>query len=181
MATQSNAYTGVAKTLHWVMALIIIVMLIFGEGLEDSKGEELTKGLAAHSSLGLIVLALVLLRILWRFGHPPPALPEAMGTAQKIAAHAVHAAIYVLMIYLPLTGLYAAAVHDVPVTPFGAFDVREALSFLGVGSFDARRPLHAIGTKVMLALVVLHIGAALYHQFVQRDAVLRRMLPWVKP
>ena len=87
----------------------------------------------------------------------------------------LHWLIYALMIYVPLTGLYTATAHEYAVTPYGAFDVREALSFLGGSDFDGRRFLHEIGTWLLIALLAAHIGAAFLHQFVQKDGVLRRI------
>ncbi|MEL6875152.1 MAG: cytochrome b [Pseudomonadota bacterium] len=176
-AAGSTHYTGVAKTLHWLIALIIITMLIFGQGFESSEGDDLAFSLTGHSSLGLTVIGLIILRILWRIGHAPPPLPETVVGAQRLAAKLSHLLLYALMIYVPATGLYTAAAHAMPVMPYGAFDVRQTLSFLGADDFEGRRFLHELGTWLLIALLAVHVSAAFLHQFVQKDGVLRRMLP----
>lgn len=169
-------YTGVAKFLHWAVALLIIMMLAFGQGFEDPKTTtEMAESLMGHSTLGLTALTLILLRILWRIGHPAPSLPETVSPLQAAASKASHLLLYALMIYVPLTGIYTAVAHETTVMPYGAFELREALSFLGATDFDGRRFLHELGTWLLIALLAVHIGAAFLHQFVQKDGVLRRM------
>ena len=169
-------YTGVAKFLHWAIALIIIMMLSFGQGFENiSTEEEMTFSLTGHSTLGLTVISLIILRILWRIGNPPPALPETVTGVQRTAAKLSHLLLYALMIYVPATGLYTAAAHEMAVMPYGAFDLRETLSFFGTSDFDGRRFLHEIGTWLLIALLAVHISAAFLHQFIQKDGVLSRM------
>lgn len=171
-------YTGVAKFLHWAIAILIIMMLIFGQGFDDLKtSDELAFSLQGHSTLGFTVITLLVLRILWRLGNPPPALPETVAPTQVMLSKLSHLLLYALMIYVPATGIYTAAAHEYAVLPYGAFDVRDAFSFLGASDFDGRRFLHEIGTWLLIALLVVHILAAFLHQFVQKDGVLRRMLP----
>ncbi|MEP2990652.1 MAG: cytochrome b/b6 domain-containing protein [Parasphingorhabdus sp.] len=171
-------YTGVAKFLHWTIALIIIMMLTFGQGFESiTTDEEMAFSLTGHSSLGLTVIGLILLRILWRLGHPSPALPDTVGEKQKAAAKTSHLALYGLMIFVPLTGLYTAAAHEIPVMSYGVFDLRQVIAFMGNDDFDGRRAIHEFGTWLLIGLLVVHISAAFLHQFVQKDGVIRRMLP----
>ena len=169
-------YTGVAKFLHWAVALIIITMLTFGQGFDDIVIEdELLFSLSAHSSLGFTVIGLIVLRILWRLGHKPPALPENVSDNQKTAAKWSHMLLYVLMVIVPLTGIYVASTHELAVMPYGAFDVREAFAFLGAEDFDGRRAIHEFSTWLLIGWLTVHILASLFHQFVQKDGVLRRM------
>ena len=169
-------YSGVAKFLHWAVALIIMTMLTFGQNFDDIvKDDEMLESLRAHSTLGFTVIGLIVLRILWRLGHKPPALPENVSDNQKTAAKWSHILLYVLMVIVPLTGIYAAATHELAVMPYGAFDVREAFAFLGAEDFDGRRAIHEFSTWLMIGLLAVHIIASLSHQFVQKDGVLRRM------
>lgn len=170
-------YSGLAMLLHWLIALIALTMLIFGQSFEGAQGEERRFGLAAHSTLGTTLFVLLMIRMAWRWLNPPPPLPDTMPPMQKFAADAVHYALYGMLIALPLTGAFAAAAHEMPVTPYGAVDLRDALAFLGHGDFADRRAIHEALTKFMMALLVLHLGAVVLHTFVQRDGVLRRMLP----
>lgn len=169
-------YTGIAKFLHWAIALLIIMMLVFGQGFDDITDDgELAFSLSAHSGLGLTVVTLLILRILWRIGNPPPGLPETVAPVQAKASRISHLLLYALMIYVPLTGIYTAAAHEITVVPYGAFELREVVSFLGASDFDGRRFLHEIGTWLLIATLAVHILAAFLHQFVQKDGVLRRM------
>lgn len=169
-------YSGVAKFLHWAVALIILTMLTFGQGFDDIvKEDELLFSLSAHSSLGFTVIGLIVLRILWRLGHKPPALPESVSGPQKTAAKWSHILLYGLMVLVPLTGIYAASTHELAVMAYGAFDVREVFAFLGAADFDGRRAIHEFGTWLLIGLLAVHIIASLFHQFVQKDGVLRRM------
>ena len=152
------------------------MMLVFGQGFDDIKTpDEMDFSLRGHSTLGFTVITLLVLRILWRIGNPPPALPETVAPAQAMLSKLSHLLLYALMIYLPATGIYTAAAHEYAVLPYGAFDVRQAFSFLGSSDFDGRRFLHEIGTWLLIALLAVHILAAFLHQFVQKDSVLRRM------
>ena len=169
-------YTGLAKLLHWWIALLIIMMLVFGQGFDEPKTDaEMAYSLMGHSSLGLTALTLIILRILWRIGNPPPALPESVSPLQATASKLSHLLLYALMVYVPLTGIYTAAAHETTVMPYSAFELREAVSFLGASDFDGRRFLHEIGTWLLIATLAVHILAAFLHQFVQKDGVLRRM------
>ena len=169
-------YSAVAKVLHWIIALIIVTMLIFGQGFESiTSDDEMAFSLTGHSSLGLTVIALIMLRILWRISHPAPPLPQTVSPTQAAAAKVSHGLLYALMIYVPTTGLYTAAAHDIAIMPYGAFDLRAALTFVGDDDFAGRRFLHELGTWLLIALLAVHIGAALLHQFVQKDGVLRRI------
>ncbi len=176
-AAKPSRYTGIAKFLHWIIALIMIIMLVFGQGFDGESGAQLSESLTAHSSLGITVFGLILLRVLWRLAHQPPALPESVGEPQKKAARISHLLLYGLMFAVPLTGFYTAAAHELPVMSYGAFDLREVIAFFGASDFDGRRSLHEYATWVLIGLLALHISAAFLHQFVQKDGVLRRMLP----
>lgn len=79
--------------------------------------------------------------------------------------------LYALLILLPITGILAARAHDLPVRPFGLFSI----STPAPASFEAMRFWHMLGTKLMMGLLVLHIGAALMHHFLLRDGVMRSM------
>lgn len=176
VAEPSSKYTGIAKFLHWAVAVIIVMMLVFGQGFEEPKTDaEMLFSLQGHSTLGFTVFGLIILRILWRLGHKPPPLPQTVGDTQKSAAKWSHLALYALMILVPLTGLYTATAHEMAVTPYAAFDVREVFAFFGNEDFDGRRAIHEFGTWLLIGLLVVHISAALFHQFVQKDGVLRRM------
>ena len=171
-------YDSVAMGLHWLIAVQIIFMLIFGEDL--MRVEEGGSALAPsfHVSFGISILALSILRLVWRMRNPPPANPASMASWEQMASKALVVIFYALMIGIPLTGWLAmpkflseeAAMTGIRV--FGAFPLPRAPS-LGL----PMKSVHAIGSNLTIALLALHVLAALKHHFINRDEILRRMLP----
>ena len=166
-----------AMTLHWVMAIIIIFLLVLGETLIGGHGASWKATL--HTSLGFLVLGLVLVRLLWRFKHPPP--PPIAGTShwQILAAKFSHILFYVLMITIPMAGWFAFTEHvrrSLGVAPASFFWLTKIplLPDFGI-NFHL---IHNWAGKAAIALIALHVLAALKHHFYDKDNTLRRMLPW---
>lgn len=178
--TAPAKYNGIAMILHWVTALLMIFMIFFGEYLMGEKGENVSGTFlpSIHVSIGVAILALTLLRVFWRLTNPPPPDPATMKSWEVTVSKLTHALFYVLMIGLPLTGWLAFTdfLRENPVmanvTVFGLFSVPGApiASEFAGGA-------HAIGSKIGMALVILHVLAALKHQFIDGDGIFRRMLP----
>ncbi|WP_294013847.1 cytochrome b [Sphingomonas sp.] len=166
-----------AIAFHWAIALLIAVnwpIGHFGETIEARLGLNLVP---FHKSIGLTVLALSILRLVWRLSHRPPPLPLSISRWRARAARFTHAAFYVLIIALPLTGWLRASAGRYPLTWFGLLDVpkfpiarQSAEAALAIGA-------HKFLAWTMLTLVVVHVAAALHHHLKLKDAVLLRMLP----
>lgn len=174
MASQSEEvryYSRVAMWFHWMIAALVIFNLAIGL-LHDAIG-----GMAIHKPIGLTVLALTAGRVAWRIAHRPPPLPTHTPGWERGVAHATHWTLYLLMIALPVTGwlMVSGTATRRPLTWFGLFD----LPYLPVGQAagSVGRDVHVLLGFVMLALVVLHIVAALRHRLILRDHVLARMAP----
>lgn len=197
MTARPNRYNAVAIALHWLIAIAILSMIPMGWWMSDAITEPGSQALAyrvfqIHKSVGFLILALTVLRIVWRLTHPVPALPGAMKGWEQFAARATHLAFYALMLGLPLTGwVYVSAgwavATDTPLAVasswFGLFTVPH-LPFIEHASEAVRRAIAwmAMGAHGKLAwgaiiLVALHVGAALKHQFINRDGVLSHMIP----
>ena len=166
-----------AMTLHWVMAIIIIFLLVLGETLIGGHGASWKATL--HTSLGFLVLGLVLVRLLWRFKHPPP--PPIAGTShwQILAAKFSHVMFYILMIAIPMAGWFAFTEHvrrSLGVAPASFFWLTKIplLPDFGI-NFHL---IHNWAGKAAIALIALHVLAAMKHHFYDKDSTLRRMLPW---
>jgi cytochrome b561 len=174
-------YGPVAIVLHWAIALLIIVtwpLGYFGEGIEALVGASQAW---LHKSLGLTVLALSLVRLAWRLGHRPPPLPASIGAVRAAIARITHAAFYVLIIALPLSGWLRTSSGKYPLSWFGLVDLPKFPIRPKSAEAELAAASHAVLGWVMLALVVLHVAAALHHQFRLKDALLLRMLPaWRK-
>lgn len=176
MKLNLQRYTNVAIYLHWIIAVLMIVMLFFGEDMiRDATG---TFYPSLHASLGISILLLTLVRVWWRFTHVPPALPDTTKSWEVMASKVSHFLFYVLMIGLPLSGLFAFG-HEVTrkailkgTTVFGVISVPQITD---VG--EIANAVHGLAGTAGQALVVLHVLAALKHQFWNKDNLLRRMLP----
>lgn len=154
-----KGYSRVQIALHWGMAVLIAINLIFEdwietgwEAIEDGLGPVYDAGAVAHIGVGVAVLALVLLRLVLRFGRGVPDLPDGMQPLERLAAHAGHAALYALMIGVPVLGLLAW--------------------FLASGDLAE---LHEMGKPAFLVLIALHGAAAVWHQVVRQDGLMDRM------
>ncbi len=179
MPAPVTRYTRVASLLHWIMAALMIFMLFFSEDLiKVPRGSSLADwGPSAHASFGILVLLLVIVRLLWRMGNPPPPdLP--MSRPQQIASHAIHHSLYALMVLIPIFGLlaivpYGEARVDVDqVTFFKLFPV----AFLpNIGGWTGE--VHEILGKIADGLVILHVLGALKHQFWDKDGIMQRISP----
>lgn len=165
------AYGAVAAGLHWLSVVLIVALL--GSGMladETSDPATKTRILAAHAPMGIAILILTLARIFWwwRFDTRPQPLPEL---ALRInIAKAMHGLLYIVVLGMAASGIGMFVLSGAGDVIFGG----AALPLPDFADYTPRIP-HGIGGKLLLALVIGHAGAALYHHFVKRDATLKRM------
>lgn len=168
-----------AILLHWLIALVFIGQ--FGLGfvmVRLSSQRTAFELIQLHKSLGFLLLALVILRIAWRLGNVWPALPSSVGRLERRTAPLAHLALYAFQIALPMSGWALASVSmlEIPSMPFNLF----VMPNLPLAESDAAENLwtsaHWYLAYAGIALVALHIAAALRHHFQLRDAVLTRMI-----
>jgi len=166
-------YSTVAMWFHWTIAALVIANLAIGIFHDALPGGSMP----VHKSIGLTVLALTAARIAWRLGHRPPPLPAATPGWERGAAHATHWLLYILMVAMPVTGwmMVSGSTTRRPLDWFGLFD----LPYLPVGpqAGGIGHDGHALLGWLMLALVALHVAAALRHRLILRDGMLARMAP----
>lgn len=173
-ASAPARYTGVAITLHWLLALGIVGA--FGVGMYMTgltMSPTRLKLYNWHKWAGVTILALSAARLLWRLGHRPPAdLP--MPAWQARAAHATHGLLYLLFFAVPLSGWAYSSAAGYPIVWFGVLPLPD---FVPVDKALAEqiKPLHAWLNYGMAALVVAHVAGALKHQFIDRDGLIQRM------
>lgn len=170
-------YTTTAKTLHWLIAVLLLGLLGLGfymQGLPLSP--EKLKLYSWHKWAGVTVFLLVLVRLAWRVTHQPPPLPLGMPRVQQWAAHAGHFALYVLMLAIPLSGWLMSSAKGFQTVWFGVLPLPDL-----VGKDQALGTVlltvHQVLNLVLIMVVIGHVGAALKHHFVDKDDVLTRMLP----
>ncbi|WP_343613730.1 cytochrome b [Novosphingobium sp.] len=169
----AQCYNRGARLLHWAIALLIIANILIG--IAHAWVNKDWPVIPLHKSIGLTVLALTVLRILWRAGHRPPPLPAQMPGWEKGAAHGLHALFYVLMLVLPLTGWVMSSAGQYPLRWFNLFAVPKFAVAKGDALVEFSRGSHGVMGLVFGALIMLHVAAALRHQFVLKDGVLERM------
>ncbi|MGV8997421.1 MAG: cytochrome b [Parvibaculaceae bacterium] len=172
-----QSYDGIAKTLHWVIMALLFQMLWYGLNADSIPKEEKLAFFQNHSGLGLILLTLMITRLVWRRFHPAPPLPADTPRWQQIASKATHHGLYALVILQPLLGLLLTTTSKGNLRPFGLFGLHIVENHL---LHEIGETLHTINAWVITGLIALHVVAALYHHFIRRDNVLRRMLPFVK-
>ena len=174
-----DRYTNTAITLHWTIAVFVILVLgtgMYGSELEDRTGETLIN---LHKLLGLSILALTVVRIGWRLGHRPPPLPSTISKPLRHAAHTVHALFYVLLLALPLTGWLMTSAfpsrHPIELGRAITIPFLPVSPDLALATTAFR--LHETGAWLMISLLALHLGGVLKHRFTNTPWLLSRMLP----
>ena len=178
-------YGAVAVTLHWLIALAIILMLAFGKymhGLPDTDPNKFAF-YQLHKSTGLTILALSVLRLAWRSINVVPPLPPGMPPWQRWAAHGSHFLLYALMIGIPLSGWARVSTDPIgiPTLWYGQFEVPPLPGLVpGQEISHEFHEIHELLGNAMILLLLAHIGAALKHRFWDRDTVFRRMLPFAR-
>ncbi len=177
----ANRYTRTAIALHWLIALLLVGLFAVGLAMHDLPlSPQKLKIYAWHKWAGVSVFLLVLVRLAWRVGHRPPALPAAMPGWQKAAARGLHLALYLLMLAIPLSGWLMSSAKGFQTVWFGVLPLPDLLDknkALG----DALQVAHMSLNFGLAALVVAHAGAAIKHHLIEKDDVLTRMLPRMPP
>ena len=176
-------YTAVAKSLHWLIALLIFVMFPLAWTMGDFSGIQKFKLYNLHKSIGITVLALMALRLVWRYFRAAPALPASEPRRERVAAHLGHFALYVALFLMPLSGWAMISASDKPSVLFG-YTTFPLIPWLNELPPDQRKTtteifkgIHEFTANVLLLFIVIHVAAALRHAFVLRDGIMSRMLP----
>lgn len=175
--TPVKMYGRVAVALHWIVAAGLVFSVILGliiGNVEESDATELV--LAIHKSFGITIFVFLLIRLAWRLTHAAPPLPANTPAYQRRLAGMTHALLYVTLLALPIAGYVAVAARGRETRFFGLFEVPQWAPLNRTLSQNATT-IHVYGQYVLYALLVAHIGAALYHHFVLKDDVLARMWP----
>jgi cytochrome b561 len=183
----SGRYTGVAIALHWLIALFIAVNVGLALSVDFLPDPAVRPVIDLHKSMGITVLGLVILRVLWRLSHRPPALPAKYSPWERLSAHGVHYLLYAVMLLLPLSGwLHDSAWRDAAAHPMRLFGLFEwpRLQFIATLPAGLKEELHTRFGELhtwlgygLYGLFALHVGGALKHQWFDDEAELQRMLP----
>lgn len=181
MQQTAETYRTPARLFHWTMAVLVLLMIPAGFLMvQPDIGRDLQNTLFVfHKNVGVLILLLVLLRILYRVFRPPPPLPAAVPAWQARIAGLNHAALYALLVIMPLAGYVRVKAGGFPI---------EALDAAGVPSLvprsdalaEAAQAVHFFGALAITALVALHVAAAAHHGILRRDGVFSRIWPPVR-
>lgn len=175
----ATAYTRTAIALHWAIALLVFVAFPLGVYMHELPlSPDKLRLYSYHKWIGIGVLLFACARLVWRLGHRPPPLVAGLPRWQAVAAHAVHHALYLLIVAIPLSGWTMSSALGFPVVWFGVLPLPDLVAKnkeLG----ELLKAVHQ-GLNLSLLLVAVHVGGALKHQFVDRDGTLARMLPFLK-
>lgn len=177
LTNDSSRYGIVAQLFHWSIVALIITQFVLANKADDLPlGPALIATLATHKSIGMTIFGLALLRLIWRWFNPIPELPAATPAWQRLASQASHWALYGLILVTPLFGWLMSSARNFPVSWFGLVTLpdfvepnREAYEFF--------HQVHEILATSLLVIALIHAAAALKHHLIDRDNVLRRMLP----
>jgi cytochrome b561 len=170
-------YTPMAQTLHWLIALLIVLQFVLAKmAAHLPLGMRKLSLLAEHKSVGMTVLALAIMRLGWRLTHAPPPLPAEMRRVERWLAMASHISFYVILFAMPLSGWLMSSAKNYSVSWFGIFTWPNLIE-PNEAAFNSLKALHHLLGTLLIVLASTHILAALKHHFWNKDDVLVRMLP----
>jgi cytochrome b561 len=174
-------YTATAIALHWLLGLLLVGLFVVGLYMTSLPfSPQRLKLYNWHKWAGVVVLTLSFVRLMWRLTHRPPALPAAVASAmpawQHWAHHGTHGALYVLFFAVPLLGWAYSSAAGFPIVLFGVLPLPD---FVAVNKpfSETLKLAHHYAAYALAALVLLHVAAALKHQFIDRDGLIGRMRP----
>jgi len=171
-----QSYTPLARWLHWITAALVLSLIPVGIIMANADlgptGDILFD---LHRSAGALLIPIILFRLVYRLNNAPPPLPSDIPAIQRLAASAVHWALYALLIVQPIVGWIATSAYRAPMTMFWLFELPPIWPENRALSEDLFFVHMNLGILIG-ALLVAHIGAALFHHFVRKDRVLLRMI-----
>jgi cytochrome b561 len=166
-----------AKLLHWAVAVLVFAQIALGWAAVSWRLSPTKLDLFVwHKSTGMLILALMVVRVAWRLGNVAPSLPADMSSLERRGAHASHLLLYLLLVALPLTGWIVNSAANVPFRIFWLLPL-PAIAAPDKAVADAAARAHYLLFVALSLLLAVHIGAALRHHFAKRNDVLVRMLP----
>lgn len=176
----TTRYTRTAIALHWLIALLILAAFPLGVVMHDLPLSPLKLRLISyHKWLGVTVFVLAVVRLAWRATHTPPPLPETVPGWQRRAAHGLHHLLYALLFAIPLSGWLMSSAKGFQTVYLGVLPLPDLVGkdkALG----ELLEEVHKMLNFGLLWLVLAHVAAALKHQYLDRDGVLARMLPFLE-
>ncbi len=170
-----NSYGTIAKILHWTISIMMICLICVGFIMSNMEpSPEKYQLYKVHKATGVIVLLLVIFRIIWKLSNKTVQLPSDISSLIKFGAKITHYLQYLFMLLMPISGILMSTFSGKEIPVFGLFTIP---------TFEKNSELAGIFYKIhvtaiwfFIAVIILHIGAALYHHFIRKDQVLMRMI-----
>jgi cytochrome b561 len=175
LTAEPGRYGPVAIALHWTVFALVVVVGVLGLLHDNWPRETQAFWINLHAMIGLLLLAVVLVRIVWRQLHAPPELPEDAGEIAHRLSAPLHLVLYALLLAIPALGIITFIWHG-RVFDFGLFKIDPGVT-RDKAIFHPTEDWHGNLAWALFGLAGLHALAALWHHFVRKDGVLRRMLP----
>jgi len=174
-----DRFGSLTKFLHWTIFILFVLQffLVYRQDYFPKGSPEKLQYMLLHESFGFCVLILALFMITWHYVGVRPQMPRDMPTSQIFAAKTVHFLLYLTMLFQPITGFVMSQLGGYKVSLFGWFifpTLIEKNKEIGHLVFKA----HMWDSYVIIALVSMHVLASLYHHFIKKDMILKRMLPF---
>lgn len=168
-------YLRIQKIIHWLMSILIMLDLVIAQKFGgDMELLDRLESRVDHATAGMIVALLFILRIILRYRYGAPSLPSTMPVWQTYMAKAGHYGLYFLMGLLIISGITTANFTTDPIIVFGIINLSSEVN--NIEMFNLIRGVHEFATNAIIALISIHIIAALYHHFIAKDDTTKNML-----
>ena len=168
-------YLRIQKIIHWLMSILIMLDLVIAQKFGgDMELWDRLESRVDHATAGMIVAFLFILRIILRYRYGAPSLPSTMPVWQTYMAKAGHYGLYFLMGLLIISGITTANFTTDPIIVFGLINLSSEVN--NVEMFSLIRGVHEFATNAIIALISIHILAAIYHHFIAKDDTTKNML-----
>jgi cytochrome b561 len=177
LANDSSRYGLIAQFFHWAIVVLIVTQFVLAQKADALPlGAAKLATLAQHKSVGITILSLAVLRLTWRLIGSTPPLPSATPIWQRRAAHVSHFLLYALLLLVPVLGWLMSSARNFPVSWFGLVTLPDLIA-PNRPAYEFLHDAHEFCARLLAVIALVHIAAALKHHFIERDDVLRRMLP----
>jgi cytochrome b561 len=174
----TRSWGAVSKALHWLIVLLIINQWVIASRADNLPlGAEKLQALAWHKSFGMTILALAIVRLVWRWLNPVPTLAGLVKPWERTLASLSHVLLYALIFAMPFSGWMMSSARNFPVSWFGLYQFPDLVA-PDKGLYEFMRDLHHTLFTALVCVALLHIAGALKHHFVDKNEVLKRMLPF---
>ncbi|MFN3970209.1 MAG: cytochrome b [Gemmobacter sp.] len=178
IAIPATAYKRPARALHWFVALAVLATIPVGALMVEPGWPRPVQNamFVFHKNLGVVILMLMVVRLAYRLANPPPPLPAALPAMQRRIAGATHAALYLLVFVMAVSGYVRVAAGGFPLEGLDALGIPRLVPRSDALAASAKA-VHAYARLPLVALILAHVGAAVWHGVVRRDGVFARMWP----